>query len=168
MLWNDSDVVPTSKCEVSHAMEEGDYSCMRENIQEQVVEENIDLQVASPGHKKKMDEGSNLHDSEYSFNSQQEEVIEGNDDAMGPGIGSQEGNEGEQGVEGHVNADDETEIEYSESEDLHSCSETDEEGLSSSKPRYAEFHKKLDMKDPQFQIRHFPEFHRNYRIKNTL
>ena len=37
---------------------------------------------------------------------------------MGPGIGSQEGNEGEEGVEGHVNADDETETEYGESEDL--------------------------------------------------
>ena len=50
---NNSDVVPTSRCKVSHAMEEGDYSCMRENIQEQVVEENIDRQVASPGHKKR-------------------------------------------------------------------------------------------------------------------
>ena len=27
---NDSDVVPTSRCEVSHAMEEGDYAGMRE------------------------------------------------------------------------------------------------------------------------------------------
>ena len=35
-------------------MEEGDYSDMRANIQEQVAEENIDLQVASPGHKKKL------------------------------------------------------------------------------------------------------------------
>ena len=42
-----------------------------------------------------MDEGSDLHDLECSFNSQEEEVIEGNEDAMGPGIDSQEGNEGE-------------------------------------------------------------------------
>ena len=48
---NDSDVVP--RCEVSHAIEEGDYSGVRENIQETVVEQNIDLHVASPGHKKK-------------------------------------------------------------------------------------------------------------------
>ena len=47
---NDRDVVSTSRCEVSHAMEEGDYSGMRENMQEQVVEENIDMQVASLGY----------------------------------------------------------------------------------------------------------------------
>ena len=44
---------------------------------------------------------------------------------MEPGIGSQEGNEGEEGVECHVNADDETETEYGGSEELQSCSETD-------------------------------------------
>ena len=94
-----------------------------------------------------MDESSDLHDSKYSFNSQEEEIIEGNDDDMEPGIGSQEGNEGEDGVECHVNADDETETEYGGSEELQSCSETCEEELSSSKPRYAEFHEEFDMKD---------------------
>ena len=170
---NGSDVVSTFRCEVSHAMEAEDHSGVRENIQQPVVQENINLQVASPGDKKKMDEDSDLHDSEYSFNSQEEEIIEGNDDDMGPGIGSQEGNEEEEGVECHVNADDETETEYGGSEELQSCSETDEEELSSSKPRYAEFHEEFDMKDPQFQIgmkfssfKQFREAVRNYEIKN--
>ena len=36
--------------EVSHAIEEGDYAGIRENTQGQVVEKNIDLQVASLGY----------------------------------------------------------------------------------------------------------------------
>ena len=67
---------------------------------------------------------------------------------MGPGIGSQEGNEGEEGVECHVNADDETETKYGGSEDLQSCSEIDEEGLSSRKPKFAEFHEEFDSERP--------------------
>lgn len=83
--------------------------------------------------------------------------------------------EGHEGVGININDIDETESEYDGSEDLHSCSGTDEEGIGPSKPRYAKFHEEFDMKDPQFQIgmmfssfNQFKEVVRNYGVKNRF
>lgn len=65
--------------------------------------------------------------------------------------------------------------EYYDSEELHSCSSTDEEMLAPCKPKYAEFNESIDMQDPHFKIgmkfssfKQFREAVRNYGIKNRV
>lgn len=54
-----------SGCEVSNAMEKGDNDGIREDVQEQVMEENVEMHAASPVQHKNKNDGSKLHDSEY-------------------------------------------------------------------------------------------------------
>lgn len=108
---------------------------------------------------KELEEGSELHDSEYSFNSQEE----GDEEGVIADSGS---------VPMHLPVAD-AESDYASSDDLNSCSSTDEEQLEPNKPKYAEFNQDCDMKDPHFKIgmkfssfKQFREAVRNYGIKN--
>ncbi|XP_039133195.1 protein diaphanous homolog 1-like [Dioscorea cayenensis subsp. rotundata] len=104
---------------------------------------------------KELEEGSELHDSEYSFNSQEE--------------GEEEGVIADSGsVPMHIPVVD-AKSDYASSDDLNSCFSTDEEQLEPNKPKYAEFTQDCDMKDPHFKIgmkfssfKQFREAVRNY------
>ena len=73
-----------------------------------------------------------------------------------------------------INKDEcQVESDYRGSDELNSCSSTDEDELVFNKPKYSEFNKECDMKDPQFKIgmkfrsfKQFKEVVKNYGIKN--
>lgn len=79
-------------------------------------------------------------------------------------------------VGGEENVDDDeddVESKYAASDELESCSSTDDDELDLVKPKYVEFNEQIDMSDSQFQIgmkfksfKQFKEAVRNYGIKN--
>ncbi|XP_039140504.1 uncharacterized protein LOC120277718 [Dioscorea cayenensis subsp. rotundata] len=76
-------------------------------------------------------------------------------------------------VEVEVDSDGDVETEYARSEELQSCSSTDEDYMIPIKPKFAEFNEEVDMRNPQFKIgmkfRSFKQFKdpvKNYGIKN--
>lgn len=72
-----------------------------------------------------------------------------------------------------MGSDGDVESEYARSDELQSCSSTDEESLVPNRPRYAEFNEEVDMKNPHFKIgmkfrsfKQFKEAVKNYGIMN--
>lgn len=142
--------------------------------EEQDINENVDMQDVSPEHQGKNDEGSELYDSDYSFDSEEEDINEGSDDAIGLDMVRHSRNEGI-GVGGDVHEEEEEpNSDYGESDScLHSASSTDDEDAGPSKPKYPEFQEEIDMKDPHFAVgmkfssfKQFKEAVRNYGIKH--
>ncbi|XP_039138859.1 sarcoplasmic reticulum histidine-rich calcium-binding protein-like [Dioscorea cayenensis subsp. rotundata] len=110
------------------------------------------------GDGQESDAESDIHDSEYSLNSEGSEGSEGSDEAEGD-EGDERNSAANQGYDAHVNVgqvvdDDEQDVQtdYADSDELQSCSSTDEEGIKIPKPKYSEFREQADMKDPQFKI----------------
>lgn len=119
-----------------------------------------------------MDDDSGLYDSDYSFNSDRNEADQGNGDAHGIGTGAMEVD-----IRTQVHAYDGEEIEneYDASEELHSCSSTDEEAEGQSRPKYPDFVEEIDIKDPHLKVgmkftsfMQFREAVRNYGIKHRV
>lgn len=96
-------------------------------------------------------EGSELNDSEYSLQSDREDLpIVQYDGVSGipmPEVNAQD----EVGREENDDEDD-VQSEYAGSDELESCSSTNEDELDPIKPRYVEFNEQIDMKNPQFKI----------------
>lgn len=124
------------------------------------------LQIRGDHKHKNGEEDSDFHDSDYSFS--HEPDGEGSDTsephvAIIPVSGEPVGLGDDIGLDS----------EYEFSDELHSCSSTDEDELDSGKPKYFEFNEECDMKNPQLKIgmkfRSFAQFKeavKNYGIKN--
>lgn len=132
---------------------------MEENPSEATEHPNAGSEVDGK-HNSDADE-SEIQDSDYSFQSE-EDTEDAHPRAATEEVIAEVDNE-EEGVQS----------EYASSNELLSCSSTDEEGIGPSKPRYSEFREELDMKDPQLKIgmkfRSFDQFKqavKNYGIKN--
>lgn len=113
-----------------------------------------------------VNEDDKFHDSDYSFNGETNEE-NGEDSAR---VRLQVEMEGK---DTRMSNDDEVESDYARSEELQSCSSTDEECLLPVRPKYAEFNEEVDMKNPHFKIgmkfrsfKQFKEAVKNYGIKN--
>ena len=72
-----------------------------------------------------------------------------------------------------VACEDDVESDYAGSEELNSCSSTDEDELIPSRPKYSEFNEEFDMKNPRFKIemkfisfKQFKDVVKNYGIRN--
>lgn len=77
------------------------------------MEENVDMQDASPAQHEKNDEASKLYDSEYSFHNEEQGINEANDDVNGSEIVTQARNEG-LGAGCHVHEEEEPNSNYGE------------------------------------------------------
>lgn len=111
-----------------------------------------------------------MSDSEYNFNSEEYDRDEGNDDAQDEEVNVQKTND-----RNAVHGEEEYENEYAASEELQSCSSTDDEMVDVPTPKYAEFNEDIDIKDPHFKIgmkftsfKQFREVVRNYGIKHRV
>ncbi|XP_039145858.1 uncharacterized protein LOC120283285 [Dioscorea cayenensis subsp. rotundata] len=126
-----------------------------------------DILVSGQGEGKLVDEENDLHDSDYSINDGDTDVEDGDNVTRQRPEVDINGELGEVGSDGNVKSD------YARSEQLQSCSSTDEDELVTAKPRYAEFNNEVDIKNPQFKIgmkfgsfKQFREAVRSYGIKN--
>lgn len=132
---------------------------------EELDEENTDVEGELLGRDvrgKKDADDSYFHDSDYTFSDSEHDGNDTSDRSkvivsVGPTMAD----------------DEDVETDYAGSEELHSCSSTDEDDLAPTKPRYSEFNEDFDMKNPEFRIgmkfRSFAQFKeavRNYGIKN--
>ena len=122
--------------------------------------------VGGDGKGKKDEEDSDLHDSEYGFSDDSEqEPMDNNETPRAMVIVDKK----------PPNNKDEIQVEsnYEGSDELNSCSLTDDDELVSNKHKYSKFNEEYNMKDPQFKIgikfgnfKQFNEAVKNYRIRN--
>lgn len=130
---------------------------------------DLEARLLNKGKDKKHshdEEGSEIHDSEWSFTDE----LDGQDGEAQTEIVPVSGK-----PTNFESNDDGMESDYAGSEELHSCSSTDEDELESKKPSYSEFNEECDMKDPHFKIgmkfrsfKQFKEAVKNYGIKHRF
>lgn len=111
-------------------------------------------------------EDCQFHDSDYSFSQDSDEERRDTSEAQRAMVAVT-------GEPPNIGAEAVVESDYATSEELISCSSTDEDELVTSKPNNSEFNEDCDMKNPEFKIGmkfrsldQFKEAVRNYGIKH--